>query len=209
MARTTRVNISVPVTLQERLKHVKEQINVSKICVAALERELELLEARPAVTVAPEQLERLIRRLQNNRERWAERGRQDGERWAIEVATRDELHAVGERGELASTGDGVAAGHSRSQAGGQTGGQAGGQAREEVLPRSFDLATALDTWIRRDAGIKDDDLRYLESGRRPRYPSGVEEALQRARAQLDEAAYREGWTKAARTIWMVVRPVLQ
>jgi hypothetical protein len=189
MARTTRLNISVPTALQDRLKRVKDQVNVSKVCVAALERELERLEARPSVP-AP-QLERLIKRLQTNQDRWSERGRQDGERWAVEIAARSDLRRVGE-GAPSSKGDGAAG-------------------ASEPLPPSFDLERALEAWVRRDAGVKDDDLhRYADGGRRPpRFPPALEEAVQRARAQVDEGAYRTGWTAAVREIWRAVRPALQ
>lgn len=183
MAKTSRVNISIPAGLHERLKRVKDKVNVSKVCVAALERELERLEARPTVSAA--QLEQLIRRLQNNQERWAERGRQDGERWAVEVATRDELRQVGE----------VAAGE---------------EGADTLLPRSFDLAAALEAWVYRDAGLSEAEIRDLGDGRRaPRYPPAVEAALRQARTQVDESAYRRGWTSAVRAIWKAVRPALQ
>lgn len=187
MARTTRLNISVPVSLQERLKRDKGKLNVSKICVAALERELERQEAAPSVP--PPLLEKLVARLQNNHERWSERGRRDAERWAVEVAQRDELRRVGDT--PTSKGDGAAP--------------------VIEIPSSFDLAAAVDAWVRRDAGIKEDDVhRFGENGRRPpRFPPPMEEALQRARAQVDETAYRSGWAGAVRDIWRAVRPALQ
>jgi hypothetical protein len=186
VARNTRLNISVPVALQARLKPVKDTINVSKICVAALERELDRLEA-PA-TVAPPKLERLIARLQTNKDRWLERGRQDGERWAVELAGRDDLRRVGESAP-----------------------PKGDSAPEEALPPSFDVPAALAAWVRRDAGVKEEDLqRYADGGRRPpRFPPPIEDAIQRAGRQVDESAYRAGWTAAVRDIWRAVRPALQ
>jgi hypothetical protein len=187
MAKTIRLNISVPTALQDRLKRVKEKVNVSHVCVAALERELERLEAPQSLP--PPQLERLVQRLQTNTGRWAERGRQDAQRWAVEVAQRDDLRRVGESTSL----------------------RAGASGAQEELPQSFNLTAALEAWVQRDAGVTDEEFRrYADGGRRPpRFPPPVEEALRKARAQMDEGAYRSGWSEAVRAIWRSVRPALQ
>jgi hypothetical protein len=217
VARTTRLNISVPSVLQERLRKVKDRINVSKVCVAALERELGTLEARPTVDAG--QLERLIRRLQSNQERWSERGRRDGEHWAVETATRAELRWVGEAGGPGPTGpyDGAVPRPDREAGAGRLpapdesrdpGDPVSDPAGAVGLPRSFDLAAALDRWVHADVGVREGDLRYGPK-RGPQYPPEVAEHVQRARAQIDLAGYLVGWTAAVREIWKAVRPALE
>jgi len=103
LARTTRLNISVPVALSERLRKEADRVNVSRVCVAALERELGVREARPTVDAG--QLERLVQRLQSNRERWSERGRGDGERWAVETA---KTPSIGVASNTTEPGEGLA-----------------------------------------------------------------------------------------------------
>ncbi len=201
MARTTRLNISVPVALSERLRKVDGRVNVSRVCVAALERELGVREARPTVDAA--QLERLVQRLQSNKERWSERGRQDGERWAVETATRAELRAGGTH-PLAAPPDGVAPGGGEAAAGAAPGEAPAGAG----LPRSFDLARALDRWLHADAGVREGDVRFGLKGA-PQYPPGVAEEVQRARAQIDLSAYLSGWGAAVAEIWKAVRPALE
>jgi hypothetical protein len=158
---------------------------LSSVWFTALVGDLERIEAPP--TVAPPQLDRLIARLQSNKDRWSERGREDGQRWAVETATRDDLRRVGEN----------------------TVPKQGG-APDDVLPSSFDVPSALAVWVRRDAGVKEEDLqRYADGGRRaPRFPPPIEGAVQRAGTQVDESAYRAGWTAAVRDIWRAVKPAL-
>ena len=201
LARTTRLNISVPVALSERLRKEADRVNVSRVCVAALERELGVREARPTVDAG--QLERLVQRLQSNRERWSERGRGDGERWAVETATRAELRAAGTHPPAAPP-DGVLSGSGEAAAGAPPGAEAAGAG----LPRSFDLAPALDRWLHADAGVREADVRSGPKGA-PQYPPGVAEGVQRARAQIDLSAYLSGWGAAVAEIWKAVRPALE
>jgi hypothetical protein len=201
LARTTRLNISVPVALYERLRKGDGRVNVSRVCVAALERELGVREARP--TIDASQLERLVQRLQSNRERWSERGRRDGERWAVEMATRAELRAAGTHPPAAPP-DGLPPGGGAAAAGEAPGGAPAGAG----LPRSFDLARALDRWLHADAGVGEDDVCYGPGGAPP-YPPGVGEGVQQARAQIDLSAYLSGWGAAVAEIWKAVRPALE
>jgi hypothetical protein len=201
VARTTRLNISVPTALQERLRKVKDHINVSQVCVAALERELGTREARPTVDAG--QLERLVRRLQSNKERWSERGRQDGEQWAVETATRAELRAVSEHAPIGQL-DGMTGGPGSPGGIGSLGEVPPGAG----LPRSFELPAALDRWVHADAGVRVDDVRHGPK-RTPQYSPGVAETVQRARAQIDLGAYLGGWTAAVGEIWKAVRPSLE
>jgi hypothetical protein len=201
LARTTRLNISVPVALSERLRKEGGRVNVSRVCVAALERELGVREARPTIDTG--QLERLVQRLQSNRERWSERGRRDGERWAVETATRAELRAAGTHPPAAPP-DGLSPGGDDTAAGAAPGEAPAGTG----LPRSFDPAQALDRWLHADAGVREEDVRYRPKGA-PQYPPGVAEGVQRARAQIDLSAYLSGWGAAVAEIWKAVRPALE
>src|SRR5437867_8721153 len=81
-----RVNISVPDLLYERLDRLRDRVNVSRVCSAALEKELDMLETRPRPS--DPDIERLLQRLLSGQERWYQRGREDGRRWAVETATR-------------------------------------------------------------------------------------------------------------------------
>src|SRR5688500_2098529 len=96
-----RVNISRPDPLYARLGRRRDRVNASKVCAAALEKELDMIEARPSPT-DPE-VEQLVARLQGLRERWYDRGRRDGKRWAVSSATREELYRFADmwRGEPA------------------------------------------------------------------------------------------------------------
>src|SRR5687768_3517996 len=88
-----RMNISVPDALHERLDRLRDRVNASRVCAVALEKELDTLEARPAI--ADPEIEQLIQRLQSTKERWYQRGQQDGRRWAVDTASRQELASVG------------------------------------------------------------------------------------------------------------------
>ena len=94
------MNISIPDPLYERLDRLRDRVNASKVCTIALQKELDMIEGRSTATVvADAQVERLVQRLQGKRQSWYQRGRQDGEHWAVEVATADELHHIGEERE--------------------------------------------------------------------------------------------------------------
>lgn len=88
-----RMNISVPDALYERLDRLRDRVNASRVCAVALEKELDTLEARPAI--ADPEIEQLIQRLQSTKERWYQRGQQDGRRWAVDTASRQELASAG------------------------------------------------------------------------------------------------------------------
>jgi len=47
-----------------------------------------------AATIADPRVEKMLQRLQTTRERWYALGREDGERWAVDNATRDQLDFV-------------------------------------------------------------------------------------------------------------------
>lgn len=93
-----RLNISIPDALYERLDRLRDRVNASKVCAAALEKELTMIESP---TVAMDSTEAkaalLVGRLRGHREEWYQRGREAGEGWALEVASLEELKEV-ERG---------------------------------------------------------------------------------------------------------------
>ena len=87
-----RLNITVPDALYARLEELRDRINLSKVCALALEKEATMLEGQPNIT--DPRIARLLQRLQSTRERWHQRGYEDGIQWAVELATRDELQSV-------------------------------------------------------------------------------------------------------------------
>jgi hypothetical protein len=87
-----RLNITVPDALYARLEQLRDRINLSKVCATALEKEVMMLEGQPNIT--DPRIARLLQRLQSTRERWHQRGYEDGVNWAVELATRDELQSV-------------------------------------------------------------------------------------------------------------------
>jgi len=88
-----RINISISDGLSERLERVRDRLNVSKVCAVALEKELDMIEGRPAI--ADPKIARLAERLKNLKGQWYERGHEDGLAWGVDKATRVELQAAG------------------------------------------------------------------------------------------------------------------
>ena len=87
-----RLNITLPDVLYARLEQLRDRINLSKVCATALEKEVTMLEGQPPIT--DPRIAQLLQRLQSTRERWHQRGYEDGIGWAVELATRDELQSV-------------------------------------------------------------------------------------------------------------------
>ncbi|HTK05719.1 MAG TPA: hypothetical protein VL485_00995 [Ktedonobacteraceae bacterium] len=87
-----RLNITLPDVLYARLEQLRDRINLSKVCAIALEKEVMMLEGQPTIT--DPRIAQLLQRLQSTRERWHQRGYEDGVEWAVELATRDELQGV-------------------------------------------------------------------------------------------------------------------
>ncbi|GAA2760565.1 hypothetical protein [Actinopolymorpha rutila] len=95
-----RRNISIPDDLDERLDQHRDRINASRVCAIALERELDMIEqqTRP-LEVEESKVERLVERLrqqQTEKDNWYGRGRRDGEAWAQNSASLNELRAFEE-----------------------------------------------------------------------------------------------------------------
>src|SRR5579864_4003527 len=87
-----RLNITLPDVLYARLEQLRDRINLSKVCATALEKEVTMLEGQPPIT--DPRIAQLLQRLQSTRERWYQRGYEDGIQWAVDLATRDELQSV-------------------------------------------------------------------------------------------------------------------
>src|SRR5581483_2376129 len=87
-----RLNITIPDVLYTRLEQLRDRINLSKVCATALEKEVIMLEGQPPIT--DPRIAQLLQRLQSTRERWHQRGYEDGIQWAVDLATRDELQSV-------------------------------------------------------------------------------------------------------------------
>lgn len=93
-----RLNISVPDELYKRLDRIRDRVNASKVCSAALEKELDMVDGN-ALLARPDdsRVERLVARLrqqQDETQRRFAQGREDGEAWALETATLNELHLL-------------------------------------------------------------------------------------------------------------------
>jgi hypothetical protein len=87
-----RLNISIPDALYERLDRIRDRVNASKVCAAALEKELDMVEGPTLVADKPNpKVTRLVERLRSHREKWYQRGMQAGEAWATEIATLRDL----------------------------------------------------------------------------------------------------------------------
>src|ERR1700681_1995019 len=86
-----RLNITIPDVLYARLEQLRDRIHLSKVCATALEKEVTMLEGQP---ITDPRIARLLQRLQGTRERWYQRGYEDGIQWAVDLATRDELQSV-------------------------------------------------------------------------------------------------------------------
>src|SRR5687768_5827332 len=136
-----RMNISVPDPLYERLDRLRDRVNASKVCASALEKELDMIEGRTAP--ADPDIERLVQRLLSSRERWYERGREDGKRWAVSDATREQIWQAVDEME------------------GEDGEDLARQVRQRDkrmrrLFGGFDFMGALERWARTDLGDRDE-----------------------------------------------------
>ena len=91
-----RINLTIPDQLYERLERLRDRVNVSKVCAIALARELDMLENATS-TVVDSKVQRLVQRILRQREihnRWYLRGKQDGEVWAVDRASVEELRLM-------------------------------------------------------------------------------------------------------------------
>jgi hypothetical protein len=198
-----RMNISIPDPLYERLDRLRDRVNASKVCASALEKELDMIEGRTAP--ADPDIEQLVQRLLGSRERWYDRGREDGKRWAVGGATREQLYQAAD--ELEGE-DGEELAHAVRRRGHQM----------RKIFGSYDFRAAVERWAIADraddrpaeartpvnapdwsaTGSKDEeddeDEDHDERGRPvPRIPPDV-----------DLASYMEGWRDVLQEIWKAV-----
>ncbi len=178
-----RLNLTIPDPLYERLERVRDRVNVSKVCAVALEKDLDMIEARPSV--ADPKIVRLLERLGGARERWYEHGHEDGIEWATEKATRVELLDVAEFKTL----DVRYVREALSQ-----------QFRVDGDRRYLDVAIRVEFWVLRDLGLELNVNLVEGSDVHTRYMKAVTEA--------DDAAYLEGWRDAVVEMWDAVAPAL-
>jgi hypothetical protein len=200
-----RINISVPDPLYARLDRLRDRVNASKVCANALEKELDMIEGRTAP--ADPDIERLVQRLLSSRERWYERGREDGKQWAVSVATREHLYQAVEETE-GEDGEALAGAVRR---------------RRQNLRRifgSYDFHAAVERWSRADladqaapraadwiverddhatSAVEDEDGERDERGR----------PVPRIHPDVDLASYMEGWRDVLQEVWKAVKARLK
>ena len=197
------MNISVPDRLYERLDRLRDRVNASKVCASALEKELDMIEARTAPT--DPDIERLVQRLLSSRERWYERGREDGKRWAVSDATREQIWQAVDEME------------------GEDGEDLARQVRQRDkrirrLFGGFDFMTALERWSRTDDGSTPKGAAATPMATRPddkedddedAFPPDFDpfkpgDAAVRIHPDVDLASYMEGWRDVLDEIWKAV-----
>ena len=166
-----------------------------------------MIEGRTAP--ADPDIEKLVQRLLGSRERWYERGREDGKRWAVSEVTREQLYQAadeleGEEGEELA--------HAVRR-------------RQQHLRRVFgayDFHAALERWAHADASDRpsagsaasvetpswsasqdddgdDDDVDHDERGR----------PVPAISPDVDLASYMEGWRDVLQEIWKAVKARLK
>ena len=203
-----RLNLTIPDPLYARLERLRDRVNVSKVCAIALEKELNMLEGQMTTAAADPRLQRLIQRLQrqqSNRDRWYQRGREDGENWAIDVAGLEELREASDEWEEEDDDY---------------------EDQEDELPETFSLWESVRRWLLVDmeeAGIRS---RNLDSARiRGSFAEAFgfalrlaqeestshekAEAVRRLFEEFEKHAYLNGWYSAVRDIWKAVAPALR
>jgi hypothetical protein len=86
-------SVYLPDDLGERLRRVKEAVNVSQVCQAALLSEVQAAEAAQQGDLRPQIIERL-RRTRTPEEKLFDRGVWMGRKWAAEAASLRDLRAA-------------------------------------------------------------------------------------------------------------------
>jgi len=185
-----RVNISIPDSLYERLDRQRDRINASRVCASALEKELDMIEGRTAV--ADPEIAQLVQRLQTARERWYKRGREDGKRWAVQIASRQELYRAKDYMEGEDGAELAEALRDRHE-------------RLRTILGGYDFEAAINRWVQEDKTgvefrLERDDHDEDESFQR---------ADREARPDVDAAGYMEGWRDVIDEIWQVVSAALR
>ena len=178
-----RLNLTIPDPLYERLERLRDRVNVSKVCAIALTKELDMLEGN-MTTAANPKARRMIERLQgvkNRRDRWFQRGYEDGEDWAAERAEPHELRFVlnewdFDEEETYNLGD-------------------------VEWPESFDRRAAIRRWVSADVAAHD-----LPAHDLPPAPSEFEESVL---SKSDQDAYLRGFSDAIEEMWKAAGSALR
>lgn len=199
MATVDRITVTVPKELSARLKVVRDRMNVSRVCADALEKELNIIEAKPSV--ADPKIAQLVERLKGARQRWYDHGREDGATWAAQEANRSELEdaaygfASYDGRQLRSAYFDLPE-HDESEEG-QDGEDGKGVPQ---LPGVGNLSPRVERWVLRDLGLEKEPTVY-----------GSKEytEFRAALGKVDYAAYLEGWRDAVVRIWDAVLPALR
>lgn len=183
-----RLNITIPDALYARLEQLRDRINLSKICAIALEKEVKMLEGHPNIT--DPRIAHILKRLQGTRERWYQRGREDGIPWAMESATRKELWTVAtqladknglellnelRRNNLIRRHVDTIRRHADTN-----------DMMQFAFPISFDVETRIQYWQQQELQEESEGLS--------------------APAEVDETAYLEGWRDSIVEIWQAIAP---
>jgi hypothetical protein len=216
-----RLNISIPDPLHERLERLRERMNLSEVCAVALEREAAMAEAQPR-SEDPD-IQGLVARLRRAEEVWRLRGYEDGRKWAVTDATRQELLEVAEppapfpgavgkavkvalgRRFLQEEWPDLAAEGKPAEGKPAEGKPAEGKPAEGK-PVHLELGRRLrsDVWPESfDPGQAIERWVRQDAGRET-----AEGALRTGKRQVDRLAYRAGWQAAVRDVWAVVKPAL-
>lgn len=91
------ISISIPEKLHERLQNLKDKINVSKLCQAAISKEVKKIEDFQKRIHKSPKTEKIIARLSKEKNESEglvyERGKKDGEQWA-KIAHYDDLYGA-------------------------------------------------------------------------------------------------------------------
>jgi len=205
---TIRLSVTIPSMLHERLEGMRDRVNVSRVCTVALEKELDMLEARPSV--ADPKIAQLVERLKGSTQRWYDHGHEDGARWAVEEAKRSELEdasyafrkydgrklssAYLDLPEYAKGGEGEE---------GEEGEEVTDTARVPELPGVGALEKREKRWVTRDLGMEE------EPSWRDDKDKDARARFNAAYADVDDAAYLEGWRDALVELWSAVAPALR
>ena len=192
-----------------------------------------MLEGQPPIT--DPRIARLLQRLQSARERWHQRGYEDGIQWAVELATRDELqniatHLAEQDGQqlalffhkLTATAhpvpSSVAVFHmqppklpAQPVAGGifHTS-LSSGQAVPDMPPGSPHVLShhigGIPFHSIPSSFHPDERLQYWQE--QDREMSAEASQGEAVRIEVDESAYLEGWRDAVKGIWQTIAPAL-
>ncbi|MBV8719924.1 MAG: hypothetical protein JOZ65_33040, partial [Chloroflexi bacterium] len=159
----------------------------SQVCAIAIERELDQLEARPPV--ADPAIQEVIRRFQSNTDKWRQRGYEAGRGWAIKRSTRQEL----EYAARAAPSEGMI-----------------NLLRYEIFqwPASFDAEQTIKTAVSND--LNEASFFFADDAQPATDETTTDgEEEKRARAEVEDDAFLDGWLRTATAVWEAVAPALR